>query len=49
MNAGGQEHWIDLPLRPAAWVATACAIAGQPLTLAEWREYVGDRPYRPTC
>lgn len=31
------------------WIEYACSLAGRPLTPAEWREYVGDRPYRPTC
>ena len=29
-----------------AWIDLACQLAGRPLTSAEWREYVGDRPYR---
>jgi len=32
-----------------AWIDLACQLAGRPLTSGEWREYVGDRPYRPTC
>lgn len=31
------------------WIALACQLAGRPLTAAEWREHVGDRPYAPTC
>lgn len=31
------------------WIQYACALAGRPLTPVEWREYVGDRPYAPTC
>jgi DNA-binding SARP family transcriptional activator len=33
----------------SAWIDLACQLAGRPLTNTEWREYVGDRPYRPTC
>lgn len=32
-----------------AWIDLACRLAGRQLTEAEWREHVGDRPYRPTC
>jgi hypothetical protein len=32
-----------------SWIADACDLAGRPLTPVEWREYVGDRPYAPTC
>jgi DNA-binding SARP family transcriptional activator len=31
------------------WIDYACALAGRPLTAVEWREYVGDRSYAPTC
>ena len=33
----------------APWIEYACALAGRSLTAVEWREYVGDRPYTPTC
>jgi hypothetical protein len=32
-----------------AWIAEACRLAGRPLTDTEWREFVGDHPYRPVC
>ena len=32
-----------------SWIEYACELAGRPLTPVEWREYVGDRPYVPTC
>ena len=32
-----------------SWITLACDLAGHPLTTAEWREQLGDRPYRPTC
>jgi WD40 repeat protein len=36
-------------LDPAAWTERACQLAGRNLTRAEWREHVGDEPYRRTC
>ena len=32
-----------------AWQSSACLAAGRNLTEAEWTEYLGDEPYRPTC
>ncbi|MER7559547.1 BTAD domain-containing putative transcriptional regulator [Nocardioides sp. NPDC126508] len=32
-----------------SWITHACDLAGRALTPVEWREYVGDRPYAPTC
>ena len=32
-----------------AWQSSACLAAGRNLTKAEWTEYLGDEPYRPTC
>jgi WD40 repeat protein/DNA-binding SARP family transcriptional activator len=34
---------------PASWRARACAVAGRRLTPQEWREFLPDRPYRPSC
>ena len=31
------------------WIAYACALAGRALTPVEWRKFIGDRPYAPTC
>jgi WD40 repeat protein len=36
-------------LRPSSWERAACDSAGRNLTQAEWRQYVGDRPYEQTC
>ncbi len=33
----------------APWIEYACGLAGRSLTEDEWREYVGERPYAPTC
>jgi hypothetical protein len=30
-------------------MAAACARLSRNLTLEEWREHLGDEPYRPTC
>jgi len=32
-----------------AWAAHACEVAGRGFTRGEWRTFVGDRPYEPTC
>jgi WD40 repeat protein len=32
-----------------SWVRHACAIANRNMTIAEWRKYMGDEPYRKTC
>jgi WD40 repeat protein len=34
---------------PASWRARVCAVAGRRLTRQEWREFLPDRPYRPSC
>lgn len=36
-------------LRPSAWIAAACRMAGRDLTEAEWRSYLPDREYDPVC
>ena len=35
--------------RVDAALAVACRMAGRDLTVEEWRESFGDRPYQPTC
>ena len=35
--------------RPEDLIASACARLTRNLTLEEWRNYIGDEPYRPTC
>jgi WD40 repeat protein/DNA-binding SARP family transcriptional activator len=34
---------------PASWRARACAVAGRRLTPQEWRQFLPDRPYQPSC
>ena len=35
--------------RPEDLIAEACARLPRNLTLEEWRQYLGDEPYRSTC
>jgi WD40 repeat protein len=44
-----QERWFRLPMAPAALVTAACSLAGTDLSIAQWRQYVGDRPYQRVC
>ncbi len=32
-----------------SWLARACKIANRNLTPHEWKQYLGDEPYRETC
>jgi hypothetical protein len=34
---------------PAAWLETACAVVARDLTPLEWRHYLPDLPWQPTC
>jgi WD40 repeat protein len=34
---------------PSAWLEDACAVVGRDFTPAEWRRYLPDRPFQPTC
>jgi WD40 repeat protein len=34
---------------PAVWLERACQIAGRVLTVHEWAEFLGSRPYAPAC
>ncbi|WP_270888963.1 nSTAND1 domain-containing NTPase [Pedococcus sp. 5OH_020] len=43
---GSVQSWN---VRPQAWVATACAIAGRQLTSAEWASALPGRPYERVC
>jgi WD40 repeat protein len=35
--------------RPEDLIAVACTRLTRNLTLEEWRQYLGDEPYRKTC
>jgi WD40 repeat protein len=47
LDTSGLVHLWDLDLRP--WAERACAIANRNLSMGEWRQYLGDTPYRKTC
>jgi WD40 repeat protein len=36
-------------LEPGHWMDRACRMAHRNLTLAEWQQFFGTRPYRETC
>jgi hypothetical protein len=33
----------------ASWKTIACRMVNRNLSLEEWRQYMGDRPYEKTC
>jgi len=43
----GQGYSWDV--RPSSWARRACAVAGRPLTRAEWNEALPGRNYAPAC
>jgi WD40 repeat protein len=43
----GQGYSWDV--RPSSWARHACAVAGRPLTRAEWTEALPGRDYEPAC
>jgi hypothetical protein len=43
----GQGYSWDV--RRSSWARHACAVAGRPLTRAEWDEALPERPYEPAC
>ena len=49
--ASASSEWTvrlwDVDLQ--SWLMRACAIANRNLTREEWRQYMGDQPYRKTC
>jgi len=36
-------------LDPLRWAAQACSVANRQLTQSEWRAFLPDRPYAPSC
>ncbi len=36
-------------MQPERWLARACQFANRDLSQAEWKQYIGDEPYRKTC
>jgi WD40 repeat protein len=45
----GDGSVVAWDLRPSSWIQAACALTGRDLTESEWRQYLGDAPYRTTC
>ncbi len=43
------QRWFTFAGAPGELVRTACALAGADITRAQWRRYVGDRPYQRIC
>ncbi len=46
-TTAGEVHSLDTRLE--SWTATACALAGRPLSEAEWRSVAGARPRPDAC
>ncbi|WP_194924735.1 nSTAND1 domain-containing NTPase [Catenulispora pinisilvae] len=50
LAAGGVDHtaqlWDTSPSTAATWI---CSVVGEPITRAEWDQYVPGRPYAPPC
>jgi len=44
--SGGMYSWR---ISPGALQDQACSVAGRSLTRSEWKEFLGNRPYRPVC
>ena len=45
-NAGRAFRW---DVRPSRWAQYACAVAGRPLSRAEWQEALPGYDYAPAC
>jgi hypothetical protein len=50
LASGGADATVILwDVDPASWAERACRTANRNMTIAEWRQYLGDEPYRKTC
>ena len=47
--AGAGGALLTWTLDPRSWLATACRLAGRPLTEQEWHTYLPGRPFVPVC
>jgi WD40 repeat protein len=47
--SGPNGELVRWTLDSTSWVRLACRLANRPLTRAEWRRFVGARPYAPAC
>jgi WD40 repeat protein/class 3 adenylate cyclase len=48
-SAGDDEVILLWDVDLESWLARACRIANRNLTAEEWKEYLGEQPYRKTC
>ena len=48
-SGGGDNSVVLWDIDPVSWRKRACGIANRNLTCDEWRESLGERPYRPAC
>jgi hypothetical protein len=48
-NDTSLQRWFTFHATPGELANTACALAGSDMTRAQWRRYLGDRPYRHIC
>ena len=49
LASGGGNNTVLWDVEPASWAERACRISNRNLTEEEWRQYLGDEPYRKTC
>jgi WD40 repeat protein len=50
LATGSEDETVILwDVNPQSWKAKACRRANRNLTRSEWRQSLGDEPYRKTC
>jgi WD40 repeat protein len=50
LASGGEDGFICLwDMDVESWIRRACQLANRNLTRNEWRQYLGNLPYRVTC
>jgi hypothetical protein len=49
LSGGADSGFMAWTVDRAEWERRACAAAARELTLAEWRDALGEEPWRPTC
>lgn len=45
----GTKDVYEVSITPDEWLQEGCAVVGRNLTKAEWKKYMGTRPYHRTC